>query len=132
MSDLTKFFFKATLRKETPEKLITFLDDVINLSKMRSLDFYDLEHAFLSDSRTMTLFNNIYGGKKTSFYLNQQGLYILEINSLIKDVNCTISSFLSLIKDNVCLGHKERKYLGYQQYSEQINFYLNRNREIFF
>jgi hypothetical protein len=146
MGTYTEFYFKATLKKETPPEVITLLNDIVNnfhafyeqltnkeypvIKSVADTPELPIEHPFGKCERWDQLFHSTDWGSINnggSTFTNT-GYPELWIHTQFKNYDNPIGKFVDWIKPHIA-GRKKKQYLGFYQVETcefQINIYIER------
>lgn len=125
------------LRKDTPDEVISFLNDAIN---NHTFDFTP-NHVLFACSRYYNIFwsspeisylDEIGIKNKTFFRKNKNGIYELFIHCELKNYEEEIENFIDWIRPYIA-GHKQNEFIGFIVYDgidlyTVFNVYANKQR----
>lgn len=140
MGYYTEFKFKAKLRNDTPDEVISLLKRVLidgDLGIGDKVVFFhedvfkpDIDHEFFKCTRWEALFlsknwdEEMQGGK---MYFNK--CWVIDIHTEFKNYDNEIDKFIDWISPFVA-GRKKKQYVGYYRGEDlnfQVNLYINRH-----
>lgn len=133
MGYYTEFKFRAKLKKDTPENILTILDRVINKGDIGhnktifcSSDVFipDSDNLFFKCERWYMLFlsTNWDDNKQGSIFHKDGDYYVLDIHTEFKNYDDEIEKFILWIEPYV-VGRKKKRYVGY--YKGESSDYVN-------
>jgi len=139
MGYYTEFIFKATLKKDTPENIISLLNRVINerdlghdkvLFDTEDVFKPDLNHEFFKCERWYMLFlcTNWDETMQGSLFYKEKDYWILDIHTEFKNYNGEIDHFIDWITPFI-VGRKKKQFVGSwqgEQMDSPINIYIER------
>jgi hypothetical protein len=113
MGYYTTFRSKITLKKDTPQAIITFFDDVINKEGLSDSYNNSFNHEFFKCERWQSLFHSINGcdDLSGSKYYKKGDYYVVETETEFKNYDKEIQLYFDFIAHYV-VGRKKKIYLG--------------------
>lgn len=125
MGYITEIKLKINLSKNTPQKLIEWIDECIDYTQEQSYE----EHPFFKTERWQKIFATCgsYGYSKPELTRTKNG-YTLELHTDINYESEELNAFIDWIKPHI-FGRKKKVYLGWFERDSQFektNVYANR------
>ncbi len=137
MGSYTEFKFKAKLKKDTPDEVISVLKKVLidrdlghDKVMFHTEDVFKpiVQHPFFKCERWYMLFlstnwdDQMQGGKM----YEENGCWVLDIHAEFKNYDNEVDLFFDWIKPHI-VGRRKKKYVGYWRHEHmhpQVNLYV--------
>ena len=139
MGYYTELKFKAKLKQDTPDNVVSILKRVINERDLghdkvffKSEDVFkpEIDHPFFKCERWYMLFlsTNSDDQKQGGKFYEENGRWVLDLHTEFKNYDSEIDHFFEWIKPFI-VGRKKKQYVGYYrgEYAEaQTNLYVEK------